>query len=263
MQAFTRFPSIKTVQAPQAPSLQPFFVPVMCNRSRSKSSRDTRASWVSDMRLPLITRWVTTFFVKASFPLVMADPPSLDLASYRCVIDWFPVGSSMCGGRARPSTSLGDRVAQGRLQHLAGVVLRQFGEEHIGAGALEAGDAIEAVRVECSLEQDARRIVANRYAQHDTGDDLLAPLVVPPADHRRFSDGGMAKQRFLDLPRIDVRSAADDQILRAILEGEKASGVHCAQIAGVEPAARQRARRCVGIAPITLHHRRPAHEHLD
>src|SRR6266700_1260041 len=57
----------------------------------------------------------------------------------------------------RLSTSLGDRVAQGRLQHLAGVVLRQFGQEHISTGALEAGNAMEAVRVKYSLERGARR----------------------------------------------------------------------------------------------------------
>lgn len=43
-QAFIRLPSISTVQVPNAPSLQPFLVPVSPRRSRTKSRSVTRGS---------------------------------------------------------------------------------------------------------------------------------------------------------------------------------------------------------------------------
>ncbi len=53
---FTRCPSTRTVQAPQAPALQPFFEPVRPKCSRSRSSNEVRLSTVTVRWLPFTVR---------------------------------------------------------------------------------------------------------------------------------------------------------------------------------------------------------------
>ena len=64
----------------------------------------------------------------------------------------------------------------------------------------------------------------------------------------------MRQQNFLDLARIDVGATRDDHVLRAVLEREKAVGVECAEIAGMQPAALERGGGRFRIAPIARHH---------
>ena len=72
----------------------------------------------------------------------------------------------------------------------------------------------------------------------------------------------MAQQHLFDLARIDVRAAADDQVLRPVHQGEEAVVVERAHVAGVEPPAAQRGGGRLGVAPVALHHRVAAHQHL-
>jgi hypothetical protein len=116
----------------------------------------------------------------------------------------------------------------------------------------------ETERIELALECDG----VGAAARHDASDDLLAPFLMPAADDRDFGDRCMRLQHFLDLARIDVGAAADDQILRPILERQESVAVLRAEIAGVQPAAGERIRRSLGVAPIALHHRRPAHQYF-
>ena len=51
---------------------------------------------------------------------------------------------------------------------------------------------------------------------------------------------GMLVERVLDLDRRDVLAARDDDVLGAVLELDVAVGMHHAEVAGVEPAARER-----------------------
>ncbi len=113
-----------------------------------------------------------------------------------------------------------------------------------------------------SLRKCARALVLRRgiAANDDAGDDLLAPVGVSAADHRRLRHVRMQQQRLLHFARIDVRSAADDEVLRAVDERQIAAGVQPADIAGVQKAMRERARRRLGIPPVAPHHRRPAHQ---
>ena len=45
---------------------------------------------------------------------------------------------------------------------------------------------------------------------------------------------------FLDLARVDVRAARDDQVLAAVFQGEKTFFIEGADVAGVQPAVAQR-----------------------
>src|SRR5215470_1329033 len=74
-----------------------------------------------------------------------------------------------------------------------------------------------------------------------------------PANHRGLADAGMPQQDFLDLARIDVAAAGNDQVLGPVLEGEEPVGVETTVVAGMQPSTAQRiaARRLV--PPITPH----------
>src|SRR5262249_39585661 len=89
------------------------------------------------------------------------------------------------------------------LEDLAVAVLRQLGHEHVILGPLEAGDGVKAERIELAWL---------RLADH-VGDDHLAPFGIGAADHRDFAHAGMAQQHLLDLARIDVAAARNDEVL--------------------------------------------------
>src|SRR5262249_21164598 len=55
-------------------------------------------------------------------------------------------------------------------------------------------------------------------------------------------DAGVAEQRLLDLPRVDVHSPAYDQVLGPVPQREIPVGVEAADVAGVQPAFPQ----CLG-----------------
>ena len=80
---------------------------------------------------------------------------------------------------------------------------------------LEARDLARGKRVERSLEALARASAsAQRDARDDARDDLLAPFRHGGArSPRPRRTSGCAQQRLLDLARVDVRAAADDQVL--------------------------------------------------
>ena len=124
-------------------------------------------------------------------------------------------------------------LAQFGLEHLTVVVLRQRLEENVAARPLEARDRGKAERIQFFGRYRLRR------TRDDAGDDFLAPVRVRAADDRNLEHAGMAQQHFLDLARIDVAAAADDQVLGAVLQGEKTLVVEGAHIAGVQPAAAQ------------------------
>ena len=72
----------------------------------------------------------------------------------------------------------------------------------------------------------------------------------------------MLHQRVLHLDRRDVLAAADDDVLLAVAELDVAVGMHDAEVARVEPAARERLRGRLGIAEVALHHVVAAHHDL-
>jgi hypothetical protein len=64
---------------------------------------------------------------------------------------------------------------------------------------------------------------------HDRA-DLLALHLVGEPDHRHLGDARMAGHHLLDLPRVHVETAADDQILLAVDDREEPVGVLAAQV---------------------------------
>ena len=79
----------------------------------------------------------------------------------------------------------------------------------------------------------------------------FAEIGVGHADHGGVGDGGMAQQHALDLGRVDVHAARQDEIGAPVAEIEKALRVDMAEIAVGRPAARVigglRLVRCVVI----------------
>ena len=61
-------------------------------------------------------------------------------------------------------------------------------------------------------------------------------MPVRAADGRGGGDGGVAQQRVLDDPGVDVVAAADDEVLGPAGEVDEPAGVDAAEVAGVQPA---------------------------
>ena len=63
----------------------------------------------------------------------------------------------------------------------------------------------------------------------------------------------MLVEHLLDLARVDVVAAADDQVLLAVDDVEVAVLVGAGHVAAVEPAAAHRLRGRLGLLPVALH----------
>src|SRR5580700_12089765 len=100
-----------------------------------------------------------------------------------------------------------------------------------------------------------------RFERH-RGADLLAQGGVRQADHGGLRDRGMLVEHLLDLSRVDVVAAADDQVLFPVHDVEVAVGVDAGQVAAVEPAVADRLGGGLGAVPVALHHVRPADDDL-
>ncbi len=123
---------------------------------------------------------------------------------------------------------------------------------HVVPGSLIARDPLEAEGVE---------LFGAGVADH-VGDHHLAPLGVGPADHRHLLDRRVALQHLLDLARVDVAAAGDDQVPGAVEQGEIPVLVEAADVAGVEPAAPHGGRGRLGVLPVAEHDRVAPNGHL-
>ena len=117
---------------------------------------------------------------------------------------------------------------------------------------------LEAQRVELALERSRIGLTARDHA----GDHFLTPVRMPPPDHRDLGDVAVALQHLLDLTRINVAAAADDEILRAILERQETVAVEASDVSRMQPSAGQRRCGCFRIHPVALHHGGSADENL-
>src|ERR1700722_17537618 len=125
----------------------------------------------------------------------------------------------MSRGGSWPDIHPGTRLsvqADFSLQDLAG---RTFGEsihDPYGTRAL--------VRCYLALGVFAQLILGGGLPgleRHDGG-DLFAERLVRHADDRGLGDRGVLVQHLLDLPRVDVVTAADDHVLLAVHDEEEA-----------------------------------------
>src|SRR6185369_6346438 len=123
-------------------------------------------------------------------------------------------------------------LAQHELLHLAGRGLGQSAEDH-GLRAFEVRKPFAAEVDDVLLARGGAFLECHERARR------LAPFLVGPRHHRAFQHGRMAVDHALDLDRRDVLAARDDDVLGAVLQLDIAVGVADAEIAGVEPAARE------------------------
>ena len=89
---------------------------------------------------------------------------------------------------------------------------------------------------------EAKRIERSRFGFdcvgcNDISDDDLTPFRIWPADDGDFFDAGVTQQDFFNLAGIDIRSATDDHVLRAVLQREEAIFVKTPDVARMKPAA--------------------------
>src|SRR5581483_10869408 len=73
------------------------------------------------------------------------------------------------------------------------------------------------------------------------------------ADYGRLGDRRVGIEHLLDLARIDVEAAPDDQLLLPVDDEEEAVLVDVAHVAGVEPAALERLGGGGRLLEIALH----------
>src|SRR3954453_2968745 len=115
------------------------------------------------------------------------------------------------------------------LEDLPRRALRQLLEEPDDARVLVGGDPLLHVLAHL-LRRELHAVVAD-----DRSADLLAPLVMGDTEPRRFADLRVLVEDLLDLARVDVVAAADDQVLLAVDDEEAAVLVDPRHVAAVEP----------------------------
>ena len=90
-----------------------------------------------------------------------------------------------------------------------------------------------AVSAHASRSASSNAVGAGR---DDVGHGNLAGVPVGASDGRGGADRGVAQQRVLDDPGVDVVAAADDEVLGPADQVHEAVGVHAAEVAGIQPA---------------------------
>src|SRR3954463_12279161 len=180
---------------------------------------------------------MSSFFVMSPLtPRTRSSPPSSSTArrsvsSSRPVIATLQPSSTSSSAVARPmprlapvmktTWSLSPRSTLPLLVVLTSVRhLRQRVATHLAhpvdGQLVERDDALRAfVRRQPLGGVRDERIGVEVPRRHDEGDDLLAPALRRPARARALPPPGVVLQGRLDLARVDVEPAADDEVLRA------------------------------------------------
>ena len=123
------------------------------------------------------------------------------------------------------------------LHDLAQGVLRQLVAELDDPRVLVGGHPLLAVGDQLGAVSEAPG------PQRDDGHDLLAEPLVGNADDGGLGDRRVGVQHVLDLARVHVVPAADDELLLAADDEQEPVLVEIAEVTGVEPAAGEGARR--------------------
>src|SRR5215210_2852925 len=146
-------------------------------------------------------------------------------------------------------------MARGRLGGRLDLALEDLPRRSLGQLVHEPDRARVLVGRDLLLDVRPQLVHVDVLAvlEGDGGRDLLAELVVWHADHRHLGHRGVLVEHLLDLARVDVVAAADDQVLLAVDDEEVAVLVHAGHVAGVEPAAAHAVLRGLGPAPVALH----------
>ena len=141
-------------------------------------------------------------------------------------------------------------------EELAGGVARQRRREADAARHLESGEALAAEGNELFT---CRRGVG---AKDDYRGRRPAPALVGQRVDARLEHGGVGGEDGLDLRRVDVFAAGDDQVVAAVEDVEVAFGVEVADVAGEQPAVAQGGGRLFRPVQVAGRDRRPADEDI-
>src|SRR5438034_9015752 len=77
----------------------------------------------------------------------------------------------------------------------------------------------------------------------------FTPQLVRHSNDRYFLDRGMLLDHFFDLARVNVGSAADDHVFLAVEDEQISTGVHVADITGVNPSIPDYIGGCLRLPP--------------
>ncbi len=132
------------------------------------------------------------------------------------------------------------------LHHLAGRVAGEVVDDVHLARPLVVGEAFGAER-----EQLVDRELATGTHHHECA-DVLAEHLVRYSDDRGLLDVGVLEQHRLDIGRVDVVAAADDQVLLAADEVQEPVLVEVAEVTAAQPAVRGPGARGRGFVLVVL-----------
>src|SRR5262249_7280855 len=130
----------------------------------------------------------------------------------------------------------GESLAEPLLLHLAGHGPRQRVDELHHSGQLEAGHTTPTKRQDVVGGQS---VAAARAPYHDRRRSLTPPGR-GSSDDRDFLNSRVGLQHRLDLGRVDVLTARDDQVFLAFLDVKRPVLVQQPDVPGVEPAVPKR-----------------------
>src|ERR1700684_4503866 len=92
------------------------------------------------------------------------------------------------------------------------------------------------------------------WAHGDEGGDGLAPFIVGNADDRDGGHAGAGGDHVLDLARVHVERARDDDVFLPVDQVEEALLVADGEIAGVQPATFERRGGQLGLVAVAGHY---------
>src|SRR6185437_6527703 len=133
-------------------------------------------------------------------------------------------------------------------QDLPGRALGQLVDQPDLPRVLVGGDLVAGERAQ--FLRGRAGVGLERYGRAD----LLAEVVVRDPDHGHLGHRRVLVQDFLDLARVDVVAAPDDQVLFAVDDVEVAVFVDPGQVPAAEPAVGDRLGGGLGLAQVALHH---------
>src|SRR5690349_12563411 len=150
-------------------------------------------------------------------PLAPSDVGEWRWSAMRCAFR-----RRSCGGD--------EAVAQFALEHLADRAARELVDDREVRDTLRLAEPLVRPR--------AQRLGVDRraFAHDDPRRRRLAPALGGNAGDRRVGDRGMLAEHRLEVARVEVEAAADDHVLAAIDEREKAVVVEAADVAGADEA---------------------------
>src|SRR5436190_21423675 len=158
--------------------------------------------------------------------------------------------SAMGSSGGRGGTRSDEAIAQLALEDLADGAARQLVDD------FEEGDSLRLAEALVGPGTNGLGVDGRAFACHDPRRRRLAPALGGNAGNRRFGDVGMLAQHRLEIARIEVEAAADDNVLAAIDESEEAvrvvadsvDGADAALARGIEPLGLGRLRRPAVVA---------------